>query len=112
MKTGSSNRRDLKHKLVYVKDSAIHGRGLFAKTKIKEGAVLGEVHTEPAKKDGPYVLWVNDAKDGFEVKCIFKYINHDKDANACYCDDFTVIALRDIEAGEEITHDYGTDWHD
>ncbi|MDH5325252.1 MAG: SET domain-containing protein-lysine N-methyltransferase [Gammaproteobacteria bacterium] len=100
------------HDLVYVKKSAIHGRGLFAKTDIKEGAVLGEVEAVPAKSDGPYVLWINDAKDGFEVKCLFKYINHNKRANACYCDDFTVIALKDIKAGEEITHDYGDDWLD
>lgn len=100
------------HSRVYVKNSAIHGRGLFAKTRIKEGEVLGEVQATATNDDGPYVLWVNDAKDGFEVKCIFKYINHNKDANACYCDDLTVIALRDIDADEEITHDYGLDWNE
>ena len=105
-------KQKLNHSRVYVKESVIHGRGLFAKTQIREGEVLGEVDAKPTKIDGPYVLWVDNATKGFEVKCIFKYINHNADANACYCDDLTVVALRDIDPGEEITHDYGDDWHD
>ena len=44
------------------------------------------------------------AKKGIEVQCIFKFINHKKRANACYYDDLTVVALRNIKKGEEITH--------
>jgi SET domain-containing protein len=40
------------------------------------------------------------------VICDLKYINHCERPNACYYDDLSVVALRDIEAGEEITHDY------
>ncbi|MGD8593921.1 MAG: SET domain-containing protein [Gammaproteobacteria bacterium] len=98
------------HPLVMVKKSKIHGNGLFAKKNIKAGEIIGEVKGKPTKKDGPYVLWMDNAKNGFEVSCILKYINHNQQANACYYDDLTVVALRDIRKGEEITHNYGEDW--
>ena len=98
------------HPLVFVKQSEIHGNGLFAKKNIKAGEIIGEVKGKPTKKDGPYVLWLDNAKQGFEVSCILKYINHHQKANACYYDDLTVVALRDIRKGEEITHNYGEDW--
>lgn len=98
------------HPLVYVKDSDIHGKGLFAKKKIKSGAILGELKGKPTKKDGPYVLWLDDDKSGFKVQCVFKYINHDSSPNACYYDDLTVVALKNIRKDEEITHYYGETW--
>jgi len=46
-----------------------------------------------------------------EVTCDLKFINHSDRPNACYYDDLSVVALRDIETGEEITHDYACgDW--
>ena len=99
------------HPLVYVKESNIHGKGLFAKKSIKEGAIIGEIEGLPAKKDGPYVLWLDeDEYKAIEVQNVFKFINHNSKPNACYYDDLTVVALRDIEAGEEITHHYGDTW--
>jgi SET domain-containing protein len=98
------------HPLVYVKPSKIHGNGLFAKKKIKAGQVIGEINGKPTKKDGPHVLWVDNGMQGIKVQCIFKYINHKKRPNACYYDDMTVVALKDIKKDEEITHNYGEDW--
>ena len=95
---------------LYVKESAIHGKGLFARNEIKEGQVLGYVNGKPTHIDGPYVLWIDDSTRGFEVECDFKYINHNDSPNACYYDDLTVVALRDIAKDEEITHHYGEDW--
>lgn len=103
----------MEHPLVYVKESLIHGKGLFAKTSIKEGEIIGEIEGKPAKKDGPYVLWIDEENyKGIKVKNIFKFINHDDQPNACYYDDLTVVALRDIEPGEEITHHYGESWEE
>jgi hypothetical protein len=98
------------HPLVIVKKSKIHGQGLFAKKDIKAGEIIGEVKGKPTSKDGPYVLWMGENKKGFEVSCILKYINHHRKANACYYDDLTVVALKNIRKGEEITHNYGDDW--
>ncbi len=94
----------------YVARSKIHGRGLFAREPIKNGDVIGWIEGKPSRKDGSYVLWIS-ARRGIEVTCKLRYINHSDRPNACYYDDLSVVALRDIEPGEEITHDYGcADW--
>jgi len=99
------------HPLVYVKNSVIHGKGLFAKQTIKAGDIIGEITGKPARDDGPYVLWLDeDTRKAIEVQNVFKYINHNPKPNACYYDDLTVVALRDIEKDEEITHHYGESW--
>lgn len=94
---------------VIVKESDIHGLGLFAKKKIREGEVIGAVKPKRADRDGPHVLWVSET-EGHKVEGPLKYINHSAAPNACYCDDLTVIALQDIQPGDEITHNYGEDW--
>ncbi len=92
-------------KLVYVDKSTIHGKGLFAKCDIPKGTVLGVVEGVPAKKDGPYVLWLNEA-EGIRVRCDLRFINHSEKPNAAYYDSLEVITLRKIRRGEEITHNY------
>lgn len=94
----------------YVAASEIHGKGLFASVSISAGEVIGWLQGRPSNSDDCYVLWIS-ARQGIEVLCDFKYINHAEDPNACYYDDLSVVALRDISAGEEITHDYQcNDW--
>ena len=92
----------------YVDDSAIHGKGLFAKKAIKAGEVIGTVEGKKTRKDGPHVLWLTE-KTGFHVQCDLRYINHNNKPNACYYNSLEVIALRNIKPGEEITHDYQWD---
>jgi SET domain-containing protein len=97
-------------KLTYVANSLIHGKGLFAQADMPKGAVIGTLEGQPCQQDGSHVLWLSET-EGFEVSCHLKYINHSTKANACYYDDLTVVALRDIRRGEEITHNYETpDW--
>ncbi|MAX25794.1 MAG: SET domain-containing protein-lysine N-methyltransferase [Phycisphaeraceae bacterium] len=91
-----------------VKQSPIHGRGLFATEFIPAGILLGNLEGFSVDDDGPYVLWV-DGVQGFCVTNDFKYINHNNNANSAYYDDLTVVTLRDIYPGEEITHDYRGD---
>ena len=93
-------------KKVYVEDSVIHGRGLFAKEIIRKGEIIGTIKPKRAKKNGPYVLWVTE-KEAYKVDGPLKYINHSSKPNAAYYDDLTVVALRKIKAGDEVTHDYG-----
>lgn len=97
------------NKLYEVKKSGIHGKGLFASHTIKVGDIIGSIKYKRAKKDGPYVLWL-DENEGIQVECDLKYINHNSSPNACYYDDLNVVALKKIIKGEEITHDYGDDW--
>jgi SET domain-containing protein len=97
--------------IVFVADSAIHGKGLFAKTFIPAGTVIGTLSGKRTTRDGAHVLWLDDGT-GFRVTCELRYINHSKSPNAAYYDSLEVCAIRDIQAGEEITHDYGDDWVD
>jgi len=94
---------------VYVKKSGIHGKGLFASRDIIEDELIGTFKCKPSKKDGTYVLWMEE-DIAYQVLDDFKYINHDNQANAAYCDDFTVMAIKSIKKDEEITHYYGEDW--
>jgi len=94
----------------YIALSKIHGKGLFAGSHIPAGTIIGWLETTSCNTDGPYVLWVSES-DAREVTCDLKYINHSDDPNACYYDDLSVMALRDIQTHEEITHDYASnDW--
>ena len=95
---------------IYVADSAIHGKGLFANTTIPGGATIGWLNGQPCSTDGDYVLWISE-RQGIEVLCDLRYINHSNEPNACYYDDLSVVALRDIDPYEEITHNYASnDW--
>ena len=101
----------LRDDLLEVRNSAVHGRGLFASQPIKKGTELGVCKTKVAKKDGPYVLWLDDdGKERYRVLCDLRFINHDKKPNVAYYDDLTVVALKNIKAGQELLHDYGDDW--
>ncbi len=91
--------------LTYVSDSNIHGRGLFARERIGKGCVIGQVEGGPCKRDGTHVLWLSET-EGFRVRCNLRYINHADPPNACYYDDLSVVALREIRRDEEITHNY------
>lgn len=95
----------MKKPLVYVGQSRIHGKGLFAARKIKAGQLIGTVNGKPTATDGPYVLWLSD-REGFKVKCDLRFINHSPTPNACYYDSLEVCALKTIKPGEEITHNY------
>jgi len=98
------------HKHTYVAVSAIHGKGLFAKTALPSGTIIGWLKGKPSSTDGDYILWISE-RQGIEVLCDLKYINHSNEPNACYYDDLSVVALRDIEPHEEITHNYNSnDW--
>ncbi|NHZ69749.1 MAG: SET domain-containing protein-lysine N-methyltransferase [Thermotogales bacterium] len=91
--------------IVYVDDSPIHGKGLFAKKFIPAGQLIDTVVGEPTTKDGDYVLWL-DEKNGIHVQCDLRYINHSDTPNAVYFETLEVCAMHDIQAGEEITHNY------
>lgn len=108
--TNHNNNNKKDNTLFYVKESDIHGKGLFARKNIRQGQVLGYIKGTPTMEDGPHVLWLDDMGQGIHVECDLKYINHNENPNACYYDDLSVVALRDIKKGEEITHHYGEEW--
>ncbi len=94
----------LRH-LTYVGDSNIHGKGLFARVDIAKNTVIGAIQGKPCKRNVAHVIWLSETR-AFIVSCDLKYINHADQPNACYYDDLSVVALRNIKVGEEITHNY------
>jgi len=90
---------------VYVAESPIHGKGLFAAVDLEEDTSLGRLQGMPTDDEGTYVLWLS-RKVGLELTNEFRFINHSSDPN-CALTGLDVVTLRDIEKDEELTHDYG-----
>lgn len=91
-----------------VGSSEIHGKGLFATEAIEKGTVIGCCKTRKSKTQSEYTLWLD--KGPVDVICRLKYINHSSEPNVAYYDDLSVVALKNIKAGQELTHNYGKDW--
>jgi hypothetical protein len=101
-------------KKIYVRESDIHGRGIFAARNVKAGEVVCIIR-------GRKMFKVNqDEKDaldnpdwiGIELNAWidpvppYKYLNHSCDPTTIIKDKRFLIALRDIKKDEEITIDY------
>ncbi len=101
-----SNSTALKNPCSYhVAESPIHGKGVFASRQINEGEILGLLNTSPSSRNGSHVLWITENQK-VRVHCNLRFVNHSESPNAVYYDTLEVVALRDINKGEEITHDY------
>ena len=108
---------------VVFRGSAIHGTGGFAKTVIRKGAQIIEYVGERISKaeslcrceqNNAYIFTLNDQQDldGNVAWNPARFINHSCAPN-CEAekddDRIWIIATRDIQAGEEITFNYGYD---
>lgn len=101
---------------IIVKDSKIHGKGVFALRDFKKGEIVikwdishiltpEQVEKLP-KSEKDYVAFV----DGIYImmQSPAKYTNHLCDSNL-YVDNFCYVAKRDIKKGEELGEDYAED---
>lgn len=96
--------------------SEIHGTGLFAVRPLRKDEYIGTYHGPRASRNGTYVLWVYDPDDpadmhGISGRNLLRYLNHSRPGNARF-EGPHLYARRRIAAGEEITFDYGDEWHD
>jgi len=106
-----------------VRNSPIHGRGVFATADIAKDEIVlvkgghvvnGKVLRETiTPKLGPVEIQIDDdlyiapaTPDEREASML--YSNHSCDANLGMRGEITFIAIRDIKAGEELTHDWCT----
>lgn len=98
------------------------GLGLFAKERLSSGDFIIEytgehiTHDEADRRGGMYLFTINEdvVIDGKERANTARYINHSCEPNAeAESDDealkIRIYAKRDIQTGEEITIDYGTE---
>lgn len=109
-----------KSKKIYVDESNVHGRGVFASESIKKGEILEECHFILAPQgDYPKILtehffaWPKFGNDGVAICLGYGSIyNHSaNDPSADWETDpqklkFIFYAIRDIQKGEEIFLDY------
>jgi uncharacterized protein len=105
---------------IYVKNSVIHGSGLFTAVDIPVGqkvmVICGEVisgeECELREAEGNvYIFWNGDNYIDTALTDKIKYINHNCEYNCLVedRDDYSLYltAAREIKAGEELTIDYG-----
>ena len=95
-----------------VRESNIHGQGLFAARFIPEGTELGEYEGPVVVESGPHVLWCYDEHDneyGIDGQNSLRYVNHSVAPNVEFVGP-ELMALRDIDSGEELFHHYGEGW--
>ena len=101
--------------------SKIHGDGVFATSAIRRGEKLmefgGEIISGAQSLGGGYrecSVWLiaNDTylalRESDPDASLDENLNHSCDANAWLADEVTLVARRDIAAGDEITLDQGT----
>jgi hypothetical protein len=108
-------------KRVRIGPSRIHGDGLFATRTIKQGKrilrytgeKISRVESERRLAAGnAYIFGLDEfsAIDGKELKNTARYINHSCAPNCQteqWEDTIWIVAIRDIQAGEELTYNYG-----
>ena len=97
---------------IEVRRSRIHGRGVFARRRIREGAYIATFKGVATKEDGEYVLWALN-EDGNEIgirgKNELRFLNHSLEPNSEFFGT-DLRAVRNIQPGSEITIHYGDDW--
>jgi len=104
-----------------VGESKIHGRGLFAKAAIAKGEIVAikgghiidreTLRREITPKLGPVEIQIGDnlfiapvTEEERELSML--YSNHSCNPNIGMRGEITFVAMRDIRAGEELTHDW------
>jgi SET domain-containing protein len=97
--------------LVQVRQSAVHGLGLFAAARIAKGALIGTAQGRRTKRNNDHVLWIEEHDGevwGLEPLNEFRFTNHDDDPNAIFFGE-ELYAARAIAKGEEICFHYDGD---
>lgn len=109
--------------LLEVRDSVLHGKGLFTSVDIPQDSIIcvieGEVIDEnecirrEEEEGNVYIFWNGDNYIDTSNNPLLKNINHNCEPN-CYVEDrnehsLFLIAERDIKSGEELTIDYAYD---
>lgn len=100
--------------IVYIADSGIHGRGLFAARRIARDEYIGTFAGPRARRNGTHVLWVyevdsEDVAVGRIGRNMLRFVNHAASCNAAF-EGFDLYATCSIPRDVEITIDYG--WSD
>jgi uncharacterized protein len=105
-----------------VKQSLIHGKGLFSAEPIKKGEIVAikgghiierKILQNIQERLGPAEIQIGEdlfigPLDESEREGSMIFSNHSCDPNIGVQGQIVFVAMRDIEAGEELTHDWAT----
>jgi len=97
---------------VEVQRSPVHGRGVFARRRLRKGQLIGRFEGERTTEDGTYVLWLIDEEGeetGIRGRNALRFLNHGEPANAEFRD-ADLFAVRNVQPGAELWIDYGPEW--
>jgi len=110
------------NQVLEVKESSVHGKGLFAKENLNDGQKIIEIKGDVIDADecvrrenegNVYIFWQDDDIYIDTIKSEkIKYINHSCKYNCDVIENaekLILIATKNISAGEELTIDYGYD---
>lgn len=98
----------------FIVKSTQYGRGLFAARPIRRGEVVtiarGPIipYSVVARKRKPDNALQISRNRYIDFRAPGVYANHSCTPNAGFSDDTILIAIKDIEKGQEITYDYST----
>jgi len=81
------------------------GTGVLAAVAIAQGENVLTFHGSSVRSRGAHTLQI-DADAHLEVDPPGRFVNHSCDPNCGVREGLTLVALRDIAAGEEVTFDY------
>ncbi len=99
-----------------IKDSPVHGKGLYALKHFAPGALIGVYEGRLVLEESPdgYVLWMEDGEGrwfGILGDGPMKFINHSDSPNAILGSNSPFIyCARPIHPGDEIFISYGDEW--
>jgi hypothetical protein len=97
---------------IEVRQSRIHGKGIFARRRLREGQRIGRFEGDTTTKNGTYVLWLI-GEDGSEIgirgRNALRFLNHGEPPNAEFADD-ELYVVRNVQSGAEVLIDYGEGW--
>ena len=111
----SDGRRDRERAMlerIEVRRSAVHGKGVFARRRIRPGTRIGRFEGDPTTENGTYVLWLideNGHETGIRGRNALRFLNHGEEPNAEF-QDADLHAIRNIQPGDEVLIDYGEAW--
>ncbi|MFN3604827.1 MAG: S-adenosylmethionine decarboxylase [Leptonema sp. (in: bacteria)] len=116
----TQDKEEVQLKKLHIKESFIHGKGVFASEFISKGSLIGifsgkiyreeEINLYEGIKNFSFPISESlyiGPKELYNVNPIF-YLNHSCSPNAGIDGDIKIVALKDINVGEEITIDYAT----
>ena len=94
-----------------IRESPIHGKGVFATAPIIRGEFIGQYLARRTDLDTPYTLWIewDDGPRGYEGFGRLRFANHAPRPNAEFVER-DLFARSRIHHGDKITIHYGDEW--